>query len=259
MNYLPDPPLSNQKHCFVLQNLQTLKEVGNFRLSEEVCKRIPNIKDLYIWYGDPDINCSSNLDHLCKLESLTCHFSEGRISRNFALILKFPSSLKELQLIICVLYCRDMRIIGSLPFFEVPKLGFSIKGEEWNSSEGEFRCLKYLEIWCWDDLLNWNADNSHFPVLESLNLRHLSKLGEIPLGIGEIPTLRRIQFENCSVGAAISAMRILVEQESLRNESFRLEVRLWHQEDHQSFMEMVKEEGLYSNSLHLSNFIYRYF
>ncbi|KAH6758337.1 hypothetical protein C2S51_018572 [Perilla frutescens var. frutescens] len=255
--YLPEPPPSDQQHCLVLRNLQTLNEVGNFRLSEEVCKRIPNIKVLHIWYGEPGISHSNNLGRFCRLESLNCIFSEERISRDFALRLTLPSSLQELCLIKCFLHWEELTIVGSLPCLEVLRLGSSMKGNEWNPIEGEFLRLKYMEIWSCDDLINWNADNSHFPVLESLNLRCFSKLAEIPSGIGEIPTLRHIQLEECGVFASISAMRILVEQERLGNLGLQLEVELRHQEDHQKFKEMVQEEGLNSNNLRLRDYIYR--
>ncbi|XP_057772592.1 putative late blight resistance protein homolog R1B-16 [Salvia miltiorrhiza] len=217
---LPDPPRSNrQRHGLVLQNLQTLLKVENFMLSDEVCKRIPNMKNVHIMYGVSFTAsglacCSHNLGRLRKLESLTCAFAEERY---FGPGLTFPGSLRELCLIRCVLGWEDLTIVGSLPFLVVLKLRFSIKGEEWNPVEGEFICLKYLEIWCCDDLIKWNAESFHFPVLESLAFRRLSKLEEIPMGVGEIPTLGYIQLEECSVASTISAMRILVEQESLGN------------------------------------------
>ncbi|KAH6758339.1 hypothetical protein C2S51_018574 [Perilla frutescens var. frutescens] len=256
---LPAPPPNDQQHAFILRNLQTLSKVENLRLSEEVCERIPYIKNLHIKYGVTFNNlecCSHNLGRLYKLESLTCNFAEEQISRNFALSLTLPSSLRELCLVRCFLRWEDLTMLGSLPCLEALTLRFSIEGEEWNPVEGEFLCLKYLEIWCCHDLIKWNAESFHFPVLESLAFRRLSRLEEIPSGIGEIPTLGHIQMEECGVCAAISAMRILVEQESLGNHGLQLKLRFWYQEDHQRFREMVKEEGLESNNLRLSNYIF---
>lgn len=76
---LPDPPQSHdQQDDFVLLNLQTLLKVGNFKMSDEVCKRIPNIKKLEIRYDLEVFSSSSdyfqhNLGRLNKLESLDCH------------------------------------------------------------------------------------------------------------------------------------------------------------------------------------------
>ncbi|KAL8057160.1 hypothetical protein ABFX02_04G166600 [Erythranthe guttata] len=81
-------------------------------------------------------------------------------------------------------------MIGSLPNLRALKLlSNSVIGPEWDPVEGEFVGLKYLEIEFCDDLMYWNADSSHFPVLEKLVLKGLSELDDIPLGIGEIPTL----------------------------------------------------------------------
>lgn len=56
-------------------------------------------------------------------------------------------------------------------------------GEEWNTTEGDFQCLKYLGIYMCD-LHIWRAEGSHFPRLMHLELSHVG-LEEIPLGIGE--------------------------------------------------------------------------
>lgn len=59
-----------------------------------------------------------------------------------------------------------------------------------------------------------------FP-LEKLTLQHMLELEEIPLDIGDIETLQNISLEACTVSAAISAMRIMEEQDSLGNEAFK--------------------------------------
>ncbi|KAL8529856.1 hypothetical protein ACS0TY_007059 [Phlomoides rotata] len=70
--HMADPPLSDD--FVALENLHTLFEVINFRLSKDVCERIPNIKKLCIGYTE-DCEESSyysphNLGCLQKLESL---------------------------------------------------------------------------------------------------------------------------------------------------------------------------------------------
>lgn len=42
----------DQENDLVLRNLQTLSMVENFRLSEDVCRRIPNIQSLVLSYWD---------------------------------------------------------------------------------------------------------------------------------------------------------------------------------------------------------------
>ncbi|KAI3472775.1 hypothetical protein Pfo_031178 [Paulownia fortunei] len=229
---LPDPPSNRvaQQDDFVLRNLQTLLEIMNFRLSEEVCKRIPNIKKLHINYEDFSGECEGstyyclhNLGRLHKLESLKCLFRKPPNRGDLLQKLNFPSSLLKLSLHSCEFHWEDLTIIGLLPHLEVLKLEWnSVIGPKWDPVEGEFLRLKFLKISGCRDLIYWTADSSHFPVLENLVLYGLSKLDEIPSGIGEIPTLRIIRLDYCSVSAAISAVKILEEQESLENEGLQV-------------------------------------
>ncbi|GFQ05991.1 late blight resistance protein r1-a [Phtheirospermum japonicum] len=162
--------------------------------------------------------------------------------------LKFPSSLKKLILEGSRLQWEDMTMIGSLPYLEVLKLEFgSVNGPEWKPVEGEFIRLKMLKIHC-VDLIYWNADNFHFPVLEELVLGSMSELEEIPLGIGEIPTLKLICLYYCSESSVISAMRIVEEQESLGNEGLRVLVEFWDEGKLESFWAKVEPESFRSDN-----------
>ncbi|EYU29927.1 hypothetical protein MIMGU_mgv1a021755mg, partial [Erythranthe guttata] len=229
---LPDPPSSDGQHddVIVLRDLQTLLVVKDFKLSEEVCKRIANIKKLEIVYYDVSEelydNCLYNIDKLHKLESLYYHFDDEPNRSDLLLNLTFPSSLHKLTLEGCFLHWEDLTIIGSLPNLRVLKLlSDSVIGPEWDPIEGEFVGLKYLEIEFCDDLMYWNADSSHFPVLEKLVLTGLSKLDEIPSRIGAIPTLVDIYLFLCSESAAMSAVEILEEQLfALGNENLRVRI-----------------------------------
>ncbi|KAH6778565.1 hypothetical protein C2S51_009877 [Perilla frutescens var. frutescens] len=120
--HLPNPPIDSD--TVILENLQTLKGVVNFKCGEEVVKRIPNIMKLKIEYQefteigrhDGDYYCLSNLQRLCKLESLTFN----RLSRSddeFMQSLTFPQSLKKLVMIDhCSFGWEEMlEKIGSLP------------------------------------------------------------------------------------------------------------------------------------------------
>ncbi|KAL8547499.1 hypothetical protein ACS0TY_007007 [Phlomoides rotata] len=135
-------------------------------------------------------------------------------------------------------------MIGSLPRLEVLKLSWDAAvGYEWNPVERGVPRLKFLQIKACNYLTDWNAESCHFPVLEKLVLEHLHALSEIPSGIGEIPTLRFIRLVNCCVPAAVSAMTILVEQESLGNEGLQLEVEFWEEEGYYVFKEVVKQSS----------------
>ncbi|KAL7153439.1 hypothetical protein ABFS83_04G168400 [Erythranthe nasuta] len=241
--YLMEPPLRSGQNndCIVLKNLQTLKRIKNLKLSEEVCKRIPNVKILKIRYIDKSScdNFQYNIGTLHKLESL--NLWGVNLVRN----LKFPSSLKRFTLTCSNLDWEDLTGIGSLPNLEVLKLGKgSVLGSEWNPIEGEFLCLKYLSIVSFE-LEYWNAESFHFPVLEKLVVDALWKLYEIPSGIGEIPTLALIDMDDCSESAAISAIRILEEQESQGNDDLRVHIKFMWSEELEGFKSSNLQFGRY--------------
>ncbi|XP_047978105.1 uncharacterized protein LOC125220034 [Salvia hispanica] len=102
--------------------------------------------------------------------------------------------------------------IGWLPHLQVLKLKRdSFIGSEWETVEMQFCKLKYLQIdGC--DLVHWTTESTHFPCLEHLQLEHLI-LKEIPLSIGEIPTLQSIKLVDCSTSAVASATKIREDQQ----------------------------------------------
>lgn len=114
-----------------------------------------------------------------------------------------------------------------------------VEGEEWSPVEGGFASLKFLLLEC-GNLVHWNAERSHFPVMERLLLEELGRLEEIPLDIGDIPTLRQIRVAGCSESAVISAMRIAEEQESFGNEGLEVRVEFRNKATLQSFREKVE-------------------
>ncbi|XP_012846267.1 PREDICTED: putative late blight resistance protein homolog R1B-16 [Erythranthe guttata] len=273
--YLPDPPLRSQEidDVIVLKNLHTFKGAVNLKLSEEVCKRIPNIKKLKLLY--PDLakrlcyNHLYNIVMLHKLEYLDCQFG---ISSKFSVLqfsmqmlkyiacstprslgnLKYPTSLQRLILWHSDLEWKDMTAIGSLPDLEVLELGYdSVRGSKWNPVEGGFIRLKYLSI-RYLELKYWNSERVHFPILENLILYQLHELEEIPLGIGEITTLGLIDVDNCNESTAVSAVRILEEQESLGNEDLRVRIHFSEENQFERFKEKVANfECFNSNNLQL--------
>lgn len=139
-------------------------------------------------------------------------------------------------------------MIGRIPHLTDLTLICSGFGRKWEPVEGEFHCLKSLRIYG-GSLACWRAERSHFPLLENLSFGGTCSLGEIPLDIGEIATLRCINLQSCSISAVVSAVRLVVEQEDLGNEDIVLEVEFLDRADDESFMKAVEEEGLSCNNL----------
>ncbi|XP_073159488.1 putative late blight resistance protein homolog R1A-3 isoform X2 [Henckelia pumila] len=219
--YLPDPPSTNSKNgrrdFLVLRNLQTLYKIRDFRFTDEVIDRIPNLKKLGITYsrefGWDDYEVY-NLARLRNLESL--------ISDSYKNVC-FPRSLKKLTLEHCGVCWEDLTVVGSLPHLEVLHLYIAVIGRAWSPVEGEFLKLKYLRIEH-ADVEEWIADSSHFPCLEKLQLRCLKLLQEIPEGIGEIQTLGSIILIECSDSANSSARKIQEDQQNLGNSDLQLKI-----------------------------------
>ncbi|KAL8529685.1 hypothetical protein ACS0TY_006936 [Phlomoides rotata] len=101
---LPEPPQSDKQDRIVLQNLQTLRVAYLYKMSSEVCKRMPNIK-----------SCFYNVGRLNKLESLYFDSTTGHGPSGLLQNLKLPVSLKKLCLRHCNLNWDDLTVIGSLP------------------------------------------------------------------------------------------------------------------------------------------------
>ncbi|XP_042006874.1 putative late blight resistance protein homolog R1B-14 [Salvia splendens] len=250
---LVDPLPVDEANELVMRNLYTLLKVENFRLSEEVCKRIPNVRQLELSYCDEvsSYYCPRNLGCLHQLQYLSLKFDGNSKWREFAMSLTFPSCLRELRLFSCGVDWEELTMmVGSLPHLEkLSLLQNSVIGSVWTPVEGKFCHLKILTIDGCGDLVCWNADNSHFPVLKYLYLRDLCKLIEFPSSLGEIATLEQIELRFCSASSTISAMRTLVEQEELANESLQLSVYFrGDEETMESFKNEIREEGLTSST-----------
>ncbi|KAL0341534.1 UNVERIFIED_CONTAM: putative late blight resistance proteinR1B-8 [Sesamum calycinum] len=124
--------------CTILENLQTLTCVQDFRWTDEVVKRIPNIKELYISYSENNMEwsyyCLYNLAGLHKLECLKLIADDFLVEH-----IGFPSSLKKLELSHCRIPWEHMTVIGSLPNLNVLYLDeHAFEGPEWNPVEGNF-------------------------------------------------------------------------------------------------------------------------
>ncbi|XP_057763815.1 putative late blight resistance protein homolog R1B-14 isoform X1 [Salvia miltiorrhiza] len=211
---LTDPP-KNQDDI-VLKNLQSLGTILDFKCSEQVVKKIPNIKELFfhnMGERDDEMYCLSNLDCLTKLEFLDCTFS-GKC------VINFPHSLKRLNLC-CNDYCWEdiLDKVGVLPQLQKLTLRWGRFNEgKWETTGGQFRSLKFLTLYCSRNLEIWKIESSHFPCLERLHLVAEDKLREIPLDLAKIATLREFFVDRCSDSTVISAKRISEEHEDYYGE-----------------------------------------
>ncbi|KAK4437227.1 putative late blight resistance proteinR1A-10 [Sesamum alatum] len=212
----------------IMENLQTLSRVRNFRCTEKVVEIMPNLKELSIYFDeekrsmDWSYYCLYNLNRLHRLESLSIEGKNHLLLENLT---SFPTSIKELCLDGCDIPWEKMMTLGSLlPNLEILKLLLNaFSGPVWNQVEGEFPRLKVLIIdKC--DVEWWEAEDIHFPKLESLILRDMDELEEIPSVIGDIPTLSSIHLVYCNTCLVESAIQILEEQQNLGNENLQLYV-----------------------------------
>ncbi|XP_057786690.1 uncharacterized protein LOC131004104 [Salvia miltiorrhiza] len=210
---LPDSP--NNQDDIVLRNLQKLGTVLEFKCSERVVKKIPNIRKLVFSYMGTLDGCLSNLDYLTKLESM-----EWNLSRRSAI--NFSCSLKRLVLnSIGSRYCwQDIldKVVVLPHFLKLTLLWGRFKEGKWETTEGQFRSLKFLNLVLCLSLEIWAAKSSHFPCLEHLGHDQADKLREIPLDFAEIATLREIVVDGCNDSVVVSAKRILEEHDDYYGE-----------------------------------------
>ncbi|XP_047962204.1 late blight resistance protein R1-A-like [Salvia hispanica] len=226
---LPNPPSDSS---VIMENLQTLKGVKNFKCDEMMVRRVPNIKKLgLIFDQDGVIESLDNIDRLQKLESLSCTLKIFIPGKGYFCFRKltFPHSLKKVTLDMCNGKMEEiLEKLSTLPFLQRLKLFNGRFGtHKWETVEGQFQSLKILSLAHCSDLEYWAMESSHFPSLEHLHLRS-TDLNEIPAELGEIPTLKSVALEYCSASAVKSARRMIEEQEDLQGDelSFKVVVRL---------------------------------
>ncbi|XP_057803049.1 putative late blight resistance protein homolog R1A-3 [Salvia miltiorrhiza] len=240
--YLPEP---SSDDVVVMENLLVLKGIANFRCSEEVVKRIPNIKKLKIQYfgrggiEQDDDYCVNNIRHLCKLESLYVRRHYGFIAS--LSVLTFPQSLKKLNLDMYgdFEWEKILEKIGALPLLEKFKLWEGCFGTgKWEMVEGQFPSLKHLQLFACPNLKQWTAESSSiFPRLEKLHLSDMRQLKEIPTQIGDIPTLQKISMKDCGESAVMCAKEIVEEQVELQGEDLPFHVQVWVQRKNEALVQ----------------------
>ncbi|KAL3619499.1 hypothetical protein CASFOL_037069 [Castilleja foliolosa] len=233
--HLPDPP-RNEEDVVIMEKLQVLKGVCDFKCSEEVVKRIPNIKKLSIGYSDirgtniDEYYGISNIKLLSKLESLS-------VSSTY--LLTFPQSLKKLSI------SKNAKIfeweedmlekMGSLPLLEKLRLGLGhFRADKWEIVEGQFPSLKYLRLDFCDGLKHWTTaedSESIFPRLEHILITFAVWLKNIPCEIGNISTLKEIRLIHCNEAVVKSAKEMVDAQVELQGEQLPFRVLVFVGED----------------------------
>ncbi|KAL0335553.1 UNVERIFIED_CONTAM: putative late blight resistance proteinR1A-3 [Sesamum radiatum] len=182
---------------FVLQDkLQTLSTIAISDTNHWFLDKIPNLQKLGVVCEEKQ-DIEKDLSRLHKLHTLKL------------------SSTRFLE--------HHLHEIGKLSNLEILKLQeCKFKSLKWEPDEREFWQLQYLRM---DlvDLVNWVVDDTNFPRLEHLVIRGCRDLEEIPLAIGDIPTLKVIEVDCSSPSVVASAREI---QEAQLDSGNDLEVRL---------------------------------
>ncbi|KAL0421770.1 UNVERIFIED_CONTAM: ToMV resistant protein Tm-2 netted virescent [Sesamum latifolium] len=226
---LPDPIYEGT----LLPNLLTLLGISTRSCTKEVLRRMPHLKKLGIQIelaldGVEPLCCFNHLPDLCRIESLKCVILNPKVGvPALPSVLSFPSDLRKLTLSGVGFPWEYMSIIATLPNLEVLKLRcYACRGVEWEVYDYNFSRLKYLLLED-TDLEDWYADDESFPSLKRLIIGHCYKLKEIPLDIGEIPTLEMVEIVDGSPSLVASAKQ-LAEGSSNRR---KIEVRVKSSED----------------------------
>ncbi|XP_057808784.1 putative late blight resistance protein homolog R1A-10 [Salvia miltiorrhiza] len=209
-----------------LENLVTLLDVSSHSCTPGILQRVPNLRKLGVRIESPALDAAEDfsfLTHLITLqhlESFKCVVMHPDFaSQVVSSIPCFPTTLTKLSLSGCGLSWDIMKVIAILPNLVSMKLRwYAFRGSEWKQ-EGDgrehkdFPRLKFLLLEDLD-IVWWKASSGNFPLLTNLVIRHCYKLQEIPSGIGNIPTLKKIELVDCSSAAVKSAQKIKDDQRS---------------------------------------------
>ncbi|CAN4090764.1 unnamed protein product [Withania somnifera] len=199
------------KESSKLKNLRILRQV-NFRIDQAdsvdvLLGRCSNLHELDIRFKDNEGSAEicPKLESLTQLQILRLSFQWPQIVSG----LHLPSNLKKLELSRARIG-STISFIAGLPGLEYLKLSelYFIQSEQWCLGDITFHNLKFLKLtYLW--ISRWDASAESFPLLETLVIRECHKLEEIPLGFGDIPTLKQIKLINCmNEPLEASAMKI---------------------------------------------------
>ncbi|KAH6772023.1 hypothetical protein C2S51_010427 [Perilla frutescens var. frutescens] len=218
------PPKFSENRGALLQNLQSLTYINAASCTRDVLQSMPNLRRLGMWVESPGV-VGLYLDELEQLEAFKFTVLNPTPNKQveFQPEIFFPRTLRKLSLSGCGLPWEDMEVIAGLACLEVLKLrDLAFHGEEWCPSY-VFETLKFLLIE-YLDFKSWIADDSHFPCLEQLILRHCYELEGIPSEIGFIGGLQLIELVDCSYPAVESAEDIKQEQEGFDKRGFQVRI-----------------------------------
>ncbi|PWA98207.1 Disease resistance protein [Artemisia annua] len=227
-------------------NLQTISEV---ELGENFQKYFPVIKKMSLILNSDEGNdfvllpCLETLKltgiYRRKLTEPELPKGEPNCRNNQ---ISFPTTLKQLTLVRCHLPWSDMSIIQSLPNLEVLKLSdYAFDGSLWKTDEVQFRQLKFLRL----EQLNikqWEAYSVNFPCLKQLEIVTCFNLEEIPLEIGDIPTLELIKTNGWIRSFVESLKRIQEEQHDVGNYDLQIKVDGMELSFFYQFMRIMRED-----------------
>nr|GEV88943.1 disease resistance protein [Tanacetum cinerariifolium] len=208
-------------------NLQTISEVKLGDSVGKIQKYFPVIKKISLILDSDEGNDFEVLPYLETLKLTRIYrrkLTEPQLPKGEPNCRNsFPKTLKKLTLVRCHLPWSDMSIIQSLPNLEVLKLNDILKGALWKTDEAQFRQLKFLRL---ENLYikQWEAYSINFPCLRQLEIAKCRYLEEVPLEIGDIPTLELIKIDGCRVSVVKSLKRIQEEQHDVGNYDLQIEV-----------------------------------
>ncbi|KAL2551295.1 putative disease resistance protein [Forsythia ovata] len=219
---------ASKDESFQMNNLESISFLFIYEENDEkILRYSPHLRRLkgafkVIWDSSKRKYRYPNLDFLNKLESLRLSFHKNYETKTSPGLMSFPSNIKKLNLCKFDLSWEQISIIGRLLNLEILKLqDVFLEGKRWDTSEGEFLELKFLEL---DGvkISQWNASSDHFPRLERLVLRKCHHLKNIPSSLGEIPTLEMIEVHGCRNCVTECAMEIQEQQRELGNEELKV-------------------------------------
>ncbi|KAI5678041.1 hypothetical protein M9H77_08991 [Catharanthus roseus] len=207
-------------------NLHTISRLCPLNSFKNFLSRAPNLRKLglYLSYSERDDPFTfPNLAFLDQLEVLKFEYRTlGMMPFNISHLNIFPSSLKRLTLIGSYANWEEMSILGKLPNLEVLRIKDNFfSGSKWETRDDGFRRLKFLKL-SHVDLKQWISESSHFPILERLVLNGCSDLEKIPIEMGEIDTLQKIDVYKSSSSVVESARDIQEARKELGNEEFNV-------------------------------------
>ncbi|CAI9117750.1 OLC1v1019229C1 [Oldenlandia corymbosa var. corymbosa] len=212
-----------------VENSSHLESLVSFSTPSLSCKNdrwrilrwMPNLRKLRCIFwdlgDDRSEECSEFIrwDYLFFLESLKiiC-FGGTPNSRDFLL----PLSLKKLTLSNFRIQENHLKVIGNLWTLKVLKLrAGAFEGQRWDMREEEFEKLEYLELDTMD-IVYWDAESDHLPLLRQLVLCNCKGLERIPLDFAYITTMQKVEVHWCGPSLEKSAKEIGDEMPDIKVE-----------------------------------------